>query len=59
MTMYMTKTWGFGVPCGPLQFSLVDFGIGPAACSNLGTSWRSSALSARIRPKTNAVGFSV
>jgi hypothetical protein len=25
MTMYMTKTWGFGVPCGPLQFSLGGF----------------------------------
>ena len=23
--MYMTKTWGFGVPCGPLQFSLGGF----------------------------------
>lgn len=21
MTVYMTKVWGFGVPCGPLQFS--------------------------------------
>ena len=21
MTIYMTKVWGFGVPCGPLQFS--------------------------------------
>jgi len=25
VTMYMTKTWGFGVPCGPLQFSLAGF----------------------------------
>jgi hypothetical protein len=25
MTMYMTKTWGFSVPCGPLQFSLSGF----------------------------------
>jgi hypothetical protein len=25
VTMYMTKTWGFGVPCGPLQFSLRGF----------------------------------
>jgi len=23
--MYMTKTWGFSVPCGPLQFSLSGF----------------------------------
>jgi hypothetical protein len=22
VTVYMTKTWGFGAPCGPLQFSL-------------------------------------
>jgi hypothetical protein len=22
MTMYLTKTWGFDAPCGPLQFSL-------------------------------------
>lgn len=21
MTVYMTKTWGFGIPSGPLQFS--------------------------------------
>jgi hypothetical protein len=20
MTIYMTKVWGFGIPCGPLQF---------------------------------------
>jgi len=23
--MYMTKTWGFSVPCGPLQFRLSGF----------------------------------
>jgi hypothetical protein len=25
MTMYMTKVWGFGEPCGPLQFSLAGW----------------------------------
>src|SRR5437764_160781 len=25
MTVYMTKTWGFGVPSGPLQFSIAGW----------------------------------
>jgi hypothetical protein len=25
MTVYMTKVWGFDVPCGPLQFSISGF----------------------------------
>lgn len=32
MTMYMTKTWGFSVPCGPLQFSLSELVSVPEPC---------------------------